>query len=65
MKRIENKINISKNIFFIFEIGKNSTTKRNIKQENPAKSPSAFQEPKTFPVLEARIPNDKIAGLNK
>ena len=47
------------------EIGKNSITRRNIRAENPAKSPSAFQDPKTFPVLSAKIPNDRIVGINK
>src|SRR3989344_542944 len=64
-KRIDNKINISKRIFLILEIGKNSITKRNIRQANPAKSPKAFQEPRTLPVLPAKIPRERKLGINR
>lgn len=65
MTKTESKMNISSKSFSILEIGRNSITKRNRSPENPAKIPSAFQEPKIFPVLEAKIPSDKTLGINK
>lgn len=58
-------MNISNRSFSILEIGKNSITKRNIRPENPAKSPRAFQEPKIFSVFPAKIPSDRKVGMNK
>jgi len=62
---MEIKINISRKIFSDLDIGKNSMTRRNIRQENAAKIPSAFHDPKTFPVLPPNIPRERIAGRNK
>ena len=36
-----------------------------VRQANPAKSPKAFQEPKTLPVLPAKIPRERKLGINK
>ena len=62
---IESKIDISSKIFSILEMAKNSTIKRNINPEKPAKSPSAFQDPIKLSVFSVKTPKDKSSGINK
>ena len=52
-------------IFIIFEIEKNSRTKRETIAESPAKIPNAFQEPRILSVFPPKIPSDKVSGINK
>src|SRR3989339_218498 len=61
----ETAIKIPNSHLTVFEIEKNSTIKRDMTAENPAKSPKAFQEPNTLAVFPSKIPSDSKLGINK